>query len=170
VGRVITQDIQRHFKRAEYGERLLEALGARLTKQYGNGFSARSLWDMRRFFTEFAILPPPVAELGERKILPPVAAESAESEICSAVSSKFSAIEIRQPLAEESSASPIRATAAAKSEDRLTVDFAKHSHLGWTHYRILLTVEAVLKIPPGQTAARTKSLSPTRTTSGTVSL
>ena len=44
-----------------------------------------------------------------------------------------------------SSASPIRPPAAAKSEDRLTIDFSKHSHLGWTHYRILLCVEAGLK-------------------------
>lgn len=45
VGRVITQDIQQHSERAGYGERLVEALGAQLTQQYGTGFSARSLWD-----------------------------------------------------------------------------------------------------------------------------
>jgi predicted nuclease of restriction endonuclease-like (RecB) superfamily len=132
VGRVISEDIQRHSKRAEYGERLLEALGARLTKQYGNGFSARSLWDMRRFFTGFRILPPAVAELGERKILPPVVAESIESDICSAVPGKSSTAEILQPV-------------AVKSEDRITIDFAKHSHLGWTHYRILLSTEEGFK-------------------------
>jgi predicted nuclease of restriction endonuclease-like (RecB) superfamily len=144
VGRIISEDIQRHSKRAEYGERLLDALGTRLTKMYGNGFSARSLWDMRRFFTGFSILPPAVAELGKLKILPPLAAVTAESEICSALPSIPLPIDILQPVAGESSTDPIRATADAKSEDRLTVDFAKHSHLGWTHYRILLTVEAGL--------------------------
>ena len=119
VGRVITQDIQRHSERAGYGERLVEALGAQLTQQYGTGFSARSLWDMRRFFADFEILPPPVAELGAARILPPVAAESSPRQIL-------------QP-------------SAVKSENRITVDLARHHHLGWTHYRILLSVEAGLK-------------------------
>lgn len=119
VGRVITQDIQQHSERAGYGERLVEALGAQLTQQYGTGFSARSLWDMRRFFADFEILPPPMAELGAARILPPVAAESSPKQIL-------------QP-------------SAVKSENRLTIDLAKHHHLGWTHYRLLLAVEAGLK-------------------------
>ncbi|OGG43933.1 MAG: hypothetical protein A3F84_18930 [Candidatus Handelsmanbacteria bacterium RIFCSPLOWO2_12_FULL_64_10] len=31
------------------------------------------------------------------------------------------------------------------SENRIVIDFSKHHHLGWTHYRILLGVEAGLK-------------------------
>ena len=48
-------------------------------------------------------------------------------------------------MAVESSARSIQPPVVAKSDDRLTIDFAKHSHLGWTHYRILLSVEAGLK-------------------------
>jgi predicted nuclease of restriction endonuclease-like (RecB) superfamily len=33
----------------------------------------------------------------------------------------------------------------AKSNDRLTIDFTKHSHLGWTHCRILLSVAEPMK-------------------------
>ena len=38
VGRIISEEIQQHAGLAEYGERLLEALGQRLTKQYGSGY------------------------------------------------------------------------------------------------------------------------------------
>lgn len=156
VGRVISAEIQQHSERAEYGERLLEALGARLTKQYGNGFSARSLWDMRRFFTDFQILPPVVAESSPNiwqtmsakskggkitqpvtgqsavKILPPLVAESSSAQICYPLASKSSDGKIPQPLAGEFS-------------DRIPIDFSKHFRLGWTHYRILLGVAAGLK-------------------------
>jgi hypothetical protein len=53
VGRVITQEIQQNQKRAEYGERLIEQLSARLTKSYGRGFTAKNLWDMKRFYEAF---------------------------------------------------------------------------------------------------------------------
>lgn len=43
------------------------------------------------------------------------------------------------------SATQILQSVAGESEDRLTIDFSKHHHLGWTHYRILLGVEAGLK-------------------------
>ena len=146
VGRIITEEIQQNQKRAEYGERLLEALGSRLSKQYGNGFSARSLWDMRRFFTEFEILPAVMAELIQRQILPPVAAESIESENRSAPWAKLTQSETPQPVAVKSSP-VIRQAAPAKSqsENRVTIDFSKHQRLGWTHYRILLGVEAGVK-------------------------
>jgi hypothetical protein len=39
VGRIITQDIQKNSKRADYGEQLLEALADKLTALYGKGFS-----------------------------------------------------------------------------------------------------------------------------------
>ncbi len=106
VGRVIANDIQKNPGRADYGEQLLEALGARLTKEYGVGYSARSLLDMRRFYEDFEIPPPLVAE--------------------SAVLVKHRPVTI-------------------ESKSRLTIDFSKHSHLGWTHYRILLSTEAGMK-------------------------
>lgn len=132
VGRVITQDIQKNAKRAGYGEQLLEALGTRLTKQYGNGFSARSLWDMRRFFTDFEILPAPVAEFGGQHILPALLAESSGTKIYSSVTSKSAPTQILPAVSGE-------------SDDRILIDFGRHSRLGWSHYRILLTLEPALK-------------------------
>ena len=57
----------------------------------------------------------------------------------------FEAFEISQPVAVKSSATKILPPRVAQSEHRLTIDFAKHCHLGWTHYRTLLGVEADLK-------------------------
>ena len=55
IGRVITRDMQRNDKRAEYGSQLLERLAEYLTKEYGRGFSKINLQDMRRFYEHFQI-------------------------------------------------------------------------------------------------------------------
>ena len=55
IGRIITQDIQKNEKRAGYGEQLLNNLAKELIKDYGQGYSAHNLRDMRRFFERFAI-------------------------------------------------------------------------------------------------------------------
>lgn len=52
---------------------------------------------------------------------------------------------ILQPVAVKSSSAEILPPLVVKFEDRLTINFSKHAHLGWTHYRILLSVEAGLK-------------------------
>ena len=68
IGRIITEDIQKNPERAAYGDQLVEELGRRLRTEYGRGFSARNLWDMKRFSTEFQILQAPPAEsLAERQ-------------------------------------------------------------------------------------------------------
>src|SRR4030042_4763578 len=56
IGRIITQDIQKNEKRAGYGEQLIEELSRELGKEYGSGYSAKNLWDMKRFFGAFKIL------------------------------------------------------------------------------------------------------------------
>jgi len=118
VGRVITQDIQKNQKRAGYGEQLLRGLAEVLIRQYGSGYSQSNLNDMRRFFEGFEILQPKAVK-SDLPVLPVLGVEIAS-------------VNILQPVAVE-------------SENRLTVDLAKHHHLGWTHYRILLSVEAGLK-------------------------
>ena len=47
---------------------------------------------------------------------------------------------IRQPAAGKSLSGAIWQPVPAESGDRLQVDFTKHYHLGWTHYRILLGI------------------------------
>jgi hypothetical protein len=47
---------KKNEKRAGYGDQMIEELGRRLTADYGQGFSLRNLWDMKRFFADFHIL------------------------------------------------------------------------------------------------------------------
>jgi len=157
VGRVISEDIQQNQKRAGYGEQLLRGLAEVLIRQYGSGYSQSNLNDMRRFFEGFEILQAVPVESG-RDILPPAVAASRVDGICQPLASKSAPgdilqaapvkspdLQILQPAAKKSSTRILQPLVLAKSEDRLTIDFAKHTHLGWTHYRILLGVDAGLK-------------------------
>jgi hypothetical protein len=110
IGRIITEDIQKNPERASYGDQLIEELGRQLTIDYGRGFSARNLWDMKRFSAEFQILQAPPAESpGEcQQRQPP----------------------LRLPK--------ILQALPAESGNVITIEFRKHYHLGWTHYRILM--------------------------------
>jgi predicted nuclease of restriction endonuclease-like (RecB) superfamily len=119
IGRVITQDIQKNEKRAGYGDQMIEELGRRLTAGYGQGFSTRNLWDMKRFFADFHIL----------QALP---AESTQARIC-------------QTVAGESTASRIPQALPAESGKSIVIDFKKHYHLGWTHYRLLMGLKDIRK-------------------------
>jgi predicted nuclease of restriction endonuclease-like (RecB) superfamily len=114
IGRVICTEIQRQTGRAGYGEALLSRLGEQLNAEYGRGFSRANLQDMRRFYEVFEIRQP--------------------------VASKLAQPAIRQPLAGESLPVAIRTRAEVEPNGRLQVDFTKHYHLGWTHYRILLGI------------------------------
>ena len=114
IGRVITQDIQRNEKRAGYGDQLVEDLSKRLTGDYGQGFSARNLWDMKRFFSEFTIL--------------------------QALPAEFPLSKTEHPPGE---GTRIPQALPAESSESIPIDFEKHHHLGWTHYRILMGVNDV---------------------------
>jgi predicted nuclease of restriction endonuclease-like (RecB) superfamily len=131
VGRVVTVDVQQNQKRADYGQRLIEQLSARLAEDYGRGFTAKNLWDMKRFYEAFQIIQPLAGELADGKILQPVAGKSS--------------VEILPPVVAESASGHIGQPPADESKDCITIDFSKHFRLGWTHYRILLSVEAGLK-------------------------
>lgn len=56
IGRLIVEDEQGGEKRAEYGKRVLPELAKRLSTEFGEGFSAQSLWNYRQFYLEFPIL------------------------------------------------------------------------------------------------------------------
>lgn len=113
IGRIIAEDIQKNRNRAEYGGQLIEKLGVQLTSEYGRGFSARNLWDMKRFFSDFHIL----------QALP---AESATGRIRRAKAAKKPVLWRIPQAAPERSGKPI------------ILDLKKHCHLGWSHYRILM--------------------------------
>ncbi len=50
IGRLIVEHEQRGQDRAEYGKGTLKGLAAKLTAEFGNGFSERNLEYMRKFF------------------------------------------------------------------------------------------------------------------------
>jgi predicted nuclease of restriction endonuclease-like (RecB) superfamily len=56
IGRLIVEDEQGGEKRAEYGKQVLAELAKRLSAEFGEGFSAQSLWNYRQFYSEFPIL------------------------------------------------------------------------------------------------------------------
>jgi predicted nuclease of restriction endonuclease-like (RecB) superfamily len=141
IGRVITQEMQKDESRAEYGEKLVERLGSILSQDYGSGFSARNLWDMKRFFGEFQILQPVSAE----SAIPPIRSTvSNESQIQQTASAELVVPEICEPLANKSLSDQILQTPSAESCERLQVDFRRHFRLGWSHYRLLLGQKAPL--------------------------
>lgn len=144
VGRIITVDIQKNAKRAEYGEQLINNLGKTLAAKYGEGYSARNLRDMRRFFEAFEIWQAAPAKSFESQIREALPVKSSP-DIRQAAPAKSPPKAICSPPASKSFATQILPPAAAESEGRITIDLSRHHRLGWTHYRILLGVEAGLK-------------------------
>lgn len=63
IGRMIVDDEQQGKTRAQYGKAVLKALSQRLTQQFGKGFSARNLEQMRQFYLTFPIPQTVSAEL-----------------------------------------------------------------------------------------------------------
>jgi predicted nuclease of restriction endonuclease-like (RecB) superfamily len=63
IGRTIVEDEQQGQERAEYGKQVLEDLAAKLTKEFGKGFSAVNLRQMRAFYLTYSIQQTSSAEL-----------------------------------------------------------------------------------------------------------
>jgi predicted nuclease of restriction endonuclease-like (RecB) superfamily len=100
----------------------LERLAEALVKEYGQGFSLRNLGDMRRFYEYFTIrqaLPAEFGNVGKRQALP----------------DELSSTKTPDKPSQKRQAPP------AESKGPLPIDFRSHSHLGWTHYRILLGIK-----------------------------
>ncbi len=114
IGRVIATEVQEHAGRATYGSQVIARLAEFLVCEYGKGYSAANLWDMRRFFASFQILQTLSRELLDTPILQTVSGESVAA-----------VVDDRKPGEDE----PI---------PRIEIDFSRHFHLGWSHYRLLL--------------------------------
>jgi predicted nuclease of restriction endonuclease-like (RecB) superfamily len=55
IGRLIVEDEQQGETRAEYGKHVLKSLSVSLTEEFGKGFDARNLRNMRQFYLVFPI-------------------------------------------------------------------------------------------------------------------
>ena len=56
IGREIVEEEQKGRSRAAYGKRLLESISGRLSDEFGKGFDASNLWNMRQFYQTYPIL------------------------------------------------------------------------------------------------------------------
>ena len=55
IGQLIVEDEQNGSERAEYGKKQLEEIADTLTQEFGKGFNARNLRNMRQFYKTFPI-------------------------------------------------------------------------------------------------------------------
>ncbi len=125
IGREIVEEEQKGQKRAEYGKAVVEDLSRRLTRRYGKGYSALSLWNMRKFYQIYSgraatILSPPGKEFRRQEILSPVGKELDNS-------GRF-----KPPNGELKSKQYPTGTESATGF---------HPDLSWSHYRALMRVE-----------------------------
>ncbi len=117
IGQAISTEVQEVAARASYGTQVIARLAEILTSDYGRGFSAQNLWDMRRFSAEFQILQTVSGELDD------AAADVKRG---------------RQSRSGKTATPQILQTLSGESADRIEIDFTRHFQLGWSHYRLLL--------------------------------
>ena len=55
IGKMLVEDEQQGKKRAKYGKQQLQHISNELTKEFGKGFDASNLRNMRRFYIAFPI-------------------------------------------------------------------------------------------------------------------
>ncbi len=70
IGRRIVEHEQKGKRRAAYGAELLKELSARLTEEFGRGFSKRKLDYMRRFFLDYADRAPRIVQKPSAQLAP----------------------------------------------------------------------------------------------------
>lgn len=159
IGRRIVEHEQKGAKRAAYGAELLKELSARLTEEFGRGFSRSNLQNMRSFFLLWEdrlpkICQQPIGKLVEAGISQLPIAKSGSSKIFQTVSEKSGAAKIRQQAIGKSDANEISQQAAGKlvplqigqsASDQLAISgqpIRKSPFtISWTHYLVLLTIK-----------------------------
>lgn len=123
IGREIVEEEQKGKRRAEYAEQLLLELSARLTADYGRGYSVDNLEFFRRFFLEYNSLLGSEKSDALRRI-------STTTDISDAVRRK--SMESITVLLSQKQHAP-------RGESWQPGQL--HLNLSWTHYRTLLRVE-----------------------------
>lgn len=127
IGREIVEEVQRGKGRAEYGEKVIEALSMRLTERYGQGYSKPVLWSFRQFYLTYSdrakILFPPGRELVDPgKLFPP--------------GRELALHPIRYPSGTQLAPAGRRHPTGGESPQGFS------PQLSWSHYRALMRVES----------------------------
>lgn len=117
IGRRIVEHEQKGAKRAAYGAELLKELSARLTQEFGRGFSEDNLSNMRRFFLTWTDRVAQISETASGKLV--------GAEILQTVSEKS------ETASRKLVATSIRQTPSGKSPFTLS----------WSHYVVLMTIK-----------------------------
>lgn len=113
IGREIVLELQGGQERAEYGEKLVEDLSARLTKKYGKGFSTTNLRYFRTFYQAYSDRKPEIRHTA--------CDESGAGQI------RHTACGVLEDL-----------SLAVEKTDGIN---GFSANLGWSHYRTLMKVE-----------------------------
>ena len=117
IGRRIVEHEQKGEKRAEYGAELLKELSARLTEEFGKGFSVTNLKLMRQFFLDFG---------------PRIGQQATDQFLIQQQAAARLALPRNSPQASDKSCPvPISQQPIRKSPFTLS----------WTHYVLLLTIK-----------------------------
>jgi predicted nuclease of restriction endonuclease-like (RecB) superfamily len=123
IGRRIVEHEQKGAKRAAYGAELLKELSARLTEEFGRGFSKSNLASMRAFFLLWSDRMP----------------------IFQTASGKFNSHEIVQTASGLSALTEISQSASGKlvpSQICQTPSGKSTFTLSWSHYVVLMSIQA----------------------------
>ena len=124
IGREIVEEEQGGRSRAVYGNRLLEALSKKLTRDFGAGYSAQNLRFIRQLYLEYPLL------LGDSKIRYALRSESHSPP-------KPGSLEIRYAARSELNLTKIPEVTRKTSWKPGLLN----PNLSWTHYRTLLRVD-----------------------------
>ena len=132
VGQYIVEFEQGGKVRAAYGKEVLKRLSARLTEQYGKGWSEDNLENCRKLFLNYSITEPVVRKLNQETITEPVVR-------------KLNQETITEPLVRKLNQETISEPAVRKSDQEINSEpVARNTHtflLPWTHYLILMRVK-----------------------------
>lgn len=124
IGQQIVEAEQSGEARAAYGAQLISKLSASLTAEFGAGFSAPALKNMRRFYLTY----PDLLGIG-------YAARSQSGQLPGNAG-------IGYALRSQSATAGVTEMSAASDERQPWKPGQLHSGLSWTHYRALLGVES----------------------------
>ena len=123
IGRRIVEHEQKGAKRAAYGSELLKELSARLTEEFGRGFSRSNLEYMRKFFLAWQNRVPQISQTASGILL--------DAPIFQSLTEKFAGSEIPQTLSGKLVPGQICQQATGKSPFTLS----------WSHYVVLMTIK-----------------------------
>jgi len=158
IGRRIVEHEQKGAKRAAYGSELLKELSARLTEEFGIGFSHRNLDYMRKFYLVWnervQISQQPIAKLGPQAISQQPVAKSQAEQISQTPSRKLLPSKIfQQPIGKLDTPeiaqqaigqlTPLGKSQSASDQFPISEQPTRKSPftISWTHYLVLLTIK-----------------------------